>query len=159
MPVEIISLTPADLRPLREQFLAITRNAFAVPPYNESEMGVRAIVAAMERHSLLDGFRCLIAQEHSGGPILGFGYGFTGQPGLWWRDVVAREMTSAQIGFWLTDYFELTELAVLSRARGRGIGSLLHDTLLAGLPRRRAMSSTGARPRHAPLPQARLADR
>ena len=142
MPVEIVALTPADLRPYREQFLTITRDAFAAPPYNESETGVRAIITVMEYHATLDGFRCVIAREDSGGPVLGFGYGFTGQPALWWRDVVARAMTPEQAAFWLADYFELTELAVLTEARGRGIGSQLHDALIAGLPQRRALLST-----------------
>jgi ribosomal protein S18 acetylase RimI-like enzyme len=43
---------------------------------------------------------------------------------------------------WLTDTFELVELAVAPHAQGRGIGSRLHDTLLADLPHQAAVLST-----------------
>ncbi len=43
---------------------------------------------------------------------------------------------------WVGGHFEFVELAVLPEARGHGLGGRLHDVLLEGVPKERAMLST-----------------
>jgi ribosomal protein S18 acetylase RimI-like enzyme len=48
----------------------------------------------------------------------------------------------AVVDAWLTDYFELTELHVLPRAQGRGLGEDLLRRLMEGVPSSRVLLST-----------------
>lgn len=114
--------------------------AFSRPPYSQGEEGIRVFAQRFPRHTRNDGFRCLVAEED--GRVLGFAYGFTDKPGQWWHEQVAPTMKEAGLSRWLEDAFVLNELAVVPEAQGRGVGSRLHDAILDGLPRRRALLST-----------------
>lgn len=72
--------------------------------------------------------------------VIGMGFGHRSRPGDWWHDRVA-----AQVGVdhpALQDAWVLVELAVLEAYRGEGIGSALHNALLASQPCSRALLST-----------------
>ena len=74
------------------------------------------------------------------GLVVGAGFGMRSLPGQWWHDTVAGAVGAghpALQGAWV-----LAELAVLEAYRGRGIGSSLHDALLAAQPCPRALLST-----------------
>lgn len=84
-------------------------------------------------------FRIAIARD--GGELVGFAYGYTGEVGQWWTDRMLR-LAPPDVHPWLGGHFELVEIALRPPWQGKGIGSALHDTLLAGLPHDRAMLTT-----------------
>ena len=75
------------------------------------------------------------------GRLVGFSYGYTSQPGLWWREQVSAPLSPEQRADWFTDAFELAELHVHPSAQGHGLGSQLHDRLLRGQSHRTALLS------------------
>ena len=96
----------------------------------------------LPRHAARDGFRFLAARAPDG-RLTGFAYGYRGQPGQWWHDLVAAAMDDAARARWLAPgHFELAELHVHPEFRRRGIGTRLHDELLAGLGSATAVLST-----------------
>jgi ribosomal protein S18 acetylase RimI-like enzyme len=92
--------------------------------------------AIMDRHAASPGFRCLTAVDD--GVVAGFCYGFHGESGQWWHDMVASALASRSgAGYaapapespeavaWLEDSFEIAELHVLPPYQGAGIGRTL----------------------------------
>jgi ribosomal protein S18 acetylase RimI-like enzyme len=78
------------------------------------------------------GFR-FVAAEDEHGRLSGIAYGYHGEPGQWWHDMVAGELTADQRRTWLSSgHFELVELAVRPDLRGQGLGGRLLDAVLAG---------------------------
>jgi ribosomal protein S18 acetylase RimI-like enzyme len=63
--------------------------------------------------------------------LVGFGYGYRGQPGDWWHDVVARALGKEKSKEWLRDSFEVAELHVEPAWHGRGLGRQILETLLS----------------------------
>ena len=100
---------------------------------------MRAFAARFPAHAQRPGFRCCVARQ--GRRVAGFAYGFTGEPGDGWWDMVAERLSDDEVGAWLMDCFEFAELAVLPAARRQGLGEQLHDALLRGLPHRTAILS------------------
>jgi len=80
------------------------------------------------------------------GPLIGFAYGFHGEGGQWWHDVVSQAVTSARgretAADWLTDSFEIAEVHVLPGHQGQGTGQAMMLRLTAGRPERTAVLST-----------------
>jgi ribosomal protein S18 acetylase RimI-like enzyme len=114
--------------------------------------------AIMERHAASPGFRGLTA--HDDGQLVGFCYGFHGENGQWWHDMVAAALGSRCGGTgstgavsaqrtWLDDSFEIAELHVLPTSQGNGIGRSLLLTIAAGRPERTAVLSTADAPTRA----------
>jgi ribosomal protein S18 acetylase RimI-like enzyme len=106
--------------------------------------------AIMDRHAASPGFRGLTA--HVDGRLAGFTYGFHGQTGQWWHDMVASALAAgpARPGpDWLRDSFEIAELHVLPDYQGMGIGRSLLLTLTSGRPERTAVLSTADAPTRA----------
>lgn len=98
----------------------------------------------MERHAGHPEFRAFIA-EHSR-QVVGFGYGFHGESGQWWHDVVREELTrtsgSEHARHWLDDAWEVAELHVHPAFQGRGLGRALIMSLCADRPERTVVLST-----------------
>jgi ribosomal protein S18 acetylase RimI-like enzyme len=95
----------------------------------------------LSRHASRDDFR-FVGAFAPGGALVGFVYGYTGAPGQWWYDRVARALDRSARRLWLDrGHFEFTELAVHPDFQERGIGSQLHDRVLEGLTHERAMLS------------------
>jgi ribosomal protein S18 acetylase RimI-like enzyme len=117
--------------------------------------------AIMERHAASPGFRGLVAEAD--GQLAGFTYGFHGETGQWWHDMVAAALatrsrmtlTAADGGgpdsprAWLDDSFEVAELHVLPAWQGRGIGCSLLLSLVDRRPERTAVLSTADAPTRA----------
>ncbi len=142
-PVAVSLIAAPDLADLREQFVEVYRAAFASPPYCEGEAEVRRFAEeTLPRHVQRAGFRCCVAQDQANGLVVGFAYGYTGQVGQWWHDIVAQALDQVTADRWLPGSFEFVELAVMPTAQGRGIGGQLHDALVEGLPHRTALLST-----------------
>ncbi len=96
-----------------------------------------------ERHRARSGFR--LATAHAGADLVGFGWGYTGAAGQFWSDLVLERLGDA-VADWVGGHFELVELAVRPEARRQRTRTWLHDTLLAGLPHRRALLGTSDDP-------------
>lgn len=95
----------------------------------------------LPRHVGRDDFVFLAARDH--GSVVGFGYGYTGEPGQWWTDNVSRALTPAQRAAWLDPpHFEIVELHVRPSHQRGGIGSRLLAQLLTLQPHDRALLST-----------------
>src|SRR5690348_11115276 len=123
--------------------------AAAMKPPDRTLSGREAI---MDRHAASPGFRGLTA--HVGERLAGFTYGFHGESGQWWHDMVAAALATRSAGYagddgagaWLDDSFEVAELHVLPSWQGRGIGRSLLLSLAAGRPERTAVLSTADAP-------------
>ncbi len=106
----------------------------------------------MRRHAGYPAFKALLAKDTTaaggggGGQVLGFTYGFRGQPGQWWYDAVqsalATAIGQALTASWLTDCLEVAEVHVRKDQQRRGIGTRLLMTLTEGRTERTALLST-----------------
>lgn len=131
--------TAALLGTLRRQVVDVWASAHELPRASPTrdEFGR----TRLSRHAARDDFRFVGALARDGA-LVGFVYGYTGAPGQWWYDRVARALDRGARRRWFHPaHFEFTELAVHPDFQERGIGSRLHDRILEGLPHERAMLS------------------
>ncbi len=143
MTVKILTFDDVQqVVPVVEDIVVIYREAFGQAPYFKNDADVRSFTSVLPRHMQRDNFRCVVAREDDTQDILGFAYGYTGEAGQWWHDLVIRKMTPEDADFWMTNVFEVVELAVRPSALGRDYGGRIHDALLQGLPHRTAALST-----------------
>ena len=153
MKVTYRELRPREFRGAIRSLVAVY--AAAMNPPDRTLAGREAI---MDRHAAGPGFRGLTALVN--GQVAGFTYGFHGETGQWWHDMVAAALaTRPGAGVpgpgpdrgggpcaWLDDSFEIAELHVLPSWQGRGIGRSLLLTLASGRPERTAVLSTADAP-------------
>ena len=145
-------LGPGEFRAMIRQLVAVY--AAAMNPPDRTLAGREAI---MERHAASPEFRGLTALVD--GQLAAFTYGFHGENGQWWHDMVAaalatrrRSAAAQERGTpreWLDDSFEIAELHVLPGRQGNGIGRSLLLSLTAGRPERTAVLSTADAPTRA----------
>ena len=76
------------------------------------------------------------------GRVVGFGYGYRGEPGQWWHEHVRSRLDPVGYRAWLSDCFEVVELHVAPGVQGQGIGEQQIRLLLDGVNRRTAALST-----------------
>jgi ribosomal protein S18 acetylase RimI-like enzyme len=139
--VRIVVVDGEKALALAEQLAQVYRRAFGAPGYDEPEESVRRFLdEQLPSHTTRDGFRCAIAR--SSDQVIGFGYGYTGQRGQWWSDWVAQRAPAEVVQRWLGGHFEFVELAVDPAEHGHGVGTELHDALLAGLSHEVALLTT-----------------
>ncbi|HEY9089584.1 MAG TPA: GNAT family N-acetyltransferase [Anaerolineaceae bacterium] len=119
-----------DFPALLEPVIDVYRLAFAPPPYEKGEGEVIAFSAMLQTHIQRPGF-CGFWASDLHGRMTGFVYGFSGGPGQFWYDTVSSAMPPPLVERWLSDYFELVDLAVCPEQQGKGIGTRLHDEILA----------------------------
>jgi ribosomal protein S18 acetylase RimI-like enzyme len=160
MKVTDSELGPQEFRAAIRELVAVYAAAMNAP---ERLLGGRE--AIMERHATSPGFRCLTATAD--GVIAGFTYGFHGETGQWWHDMVAGALAvnpgavhpdqdrTAHSGAdgtaaaWLDNSFEIAELHVLPPYQGMGIGRALLLSLTSGRQERTAVLSTADAPTRA----------
>jgi len=145
MDVVYRELGPREFRAAIGRLVAVYAAAMNPP---DRLLGGRE--AIMDRHAASPGFRSLTA--HVDGRLAGFTYGFHGETGQWWHDMVASALAAgpARPGpDWLRDSFEIAELHVLPDYQGMGIGRSLLLTLTSGRPERTAVLSTADAPTRA----------
>lgn len=141
--VEIASVASSDIATIVDQLVDVYRGAFTVSPYSETEDDVQHFASeTLPRHAARDGFRLVVARDEQEGPVAGFVYGYHGEPGQWWYNIVSAALEPDLIARWMADYFELVTLAVAPRAQRRGIGGRLHDEILDGHRWRHTMLTT-----------------
>ena len=85
MKVTDSELGPQEFRAAIRELVAVYAAAMNAP---ERLLGGRE--AIMDRHAASPGFRCLTATAD--GVIAGFTYGFHGETGQWWHDMVASAL-------------------------------------------------------------------
>lgn len=134
-------MSPSDVLGVVDQFVAVYRAAFAGEPYLRQESEVAEFGRALPLHIKREGFRCVVA-SNGAGPLAGFAYGYRTRPGQWWYDNVSHGLGPQETATWLSDAFQVTEVAVVPAFQRQGIGGALHDALLDGLPYSRAVLST-----------------
>lgn len=142
MQVRLFKLSPEDIEAQEAQIHDVYRQAFAAPPYNNTEEGVRGFAQTLAHHIQRDGLSFYTARDEEVDRLVGFTYGYTSHPGQWWHDTIASAMTSTMAQEWFSYTLELVELAVIPDAQGYGLGGQLHDALLRDVPHRTALLST-----------------
>jgi ribosomal protein S18 acetylase RimI-like enzyme len=139
-----------------EQFRAAIRELVTVyaAAMNPPERTLSGRESIMERHAASPRFRGLAALVD--GRLAGFSYGFHGENGQWWHDMVAAALATRSRAAsgpgsdtprqWLDDSFEIAELHVMPDCQGQGIGRSLLLALAAGRTERTAVLSTADAP-------------
>ncbi|MFC4907806.1 GNAT family N-acetyltransferase [Actinomadura gamaensis] len=112
--------------------------AAAMRPPGEQLPGRHSI---MQRHTTYPRFRAFVVERPRSlpglpGSVRGFAYGFHGESGQWWHDVVRRALTERggpeHAAYWLDDAFEVAELHVHPDDQGHGHGRALLNALCEG---------------------------
>jgi ribosomal protein S18 acetylase RimI-like enzyme len=96
------------------------------------------------RHSGRAGFQ--LARAYGPGGLVGFAYGYTGEPGQWWTDNARAALGPELADEWLGGHFEVVSIGVLAASRGAGTGRALLRALLGGLPHDRLLLMTASEP-------------
>jgi ribosomal protein S18 acetylase RimI-like enzyme len=139
--VGIAELSRADFLAYIEKFLTIYAAAMGAAA---DELPSRE--AIMQRHAGNPGFRALAVYRGTPARIVAFTYGFHGQHGQWWHDVVHAGITARAdvptANGWLDDVVEIAEVHVHPDYQARGIGRQMVLTLAAGRSERTAVLST-----------------
>lgn len=127
--------------PLFEGAIAVYGDAFARPPYSDPDRGREVKQRLRDTHSVRAGFRGFIAVLESG-RVGGMCYGYHSERGQWWHDTVRSAIARSQSDRWLSDAYELVEVAVAPATQDRGIGRALISRLLDGRPEATCVLST-----------------
>lgn len=133
--VRIVSWTGPQFAERVADAMAIYVEAMGYPDYTGTQRAVSA-----RKHIANEGFACRAALVDD--ELVGFGYGYTTRAGQWWHDLVHRALVRENTQGWLEDAFELSELHVLSRYQGAGLGREVLLSLAGGLPHRAMLLST-----------------
>jgi ribosomal protein S18 acetylase RimI-like enzyme len=92
------------------------------------------------RHAARSGYRLAVATDAD--TVAGFAWGYIGERGQYWTDLVADVLPREVAGDWVGGgHFEFVELAVLADYRRHGVGSRLHDVLLSDVHQRCLLST------------------
>lgn len=102
------------------------------------ERAAPASLAFFRAQARLPLFLGCIALDNGRG--VGFAFGTASLPGQWWHDTVAEHVGAQHPA--LQEAWVLTEIAVLAAYRGRGLGAVLHDTVLRRQPLPNVLLST-----------------
>jgi ribosomal protein S18 acetylase RimI-like enzyme len=138
----IVTYDGEQARALGPRVYGLYTESFRGPPHREQESRSQYL-ARWERHVERPRF-VLLALESTGNHrrTVGFLYGYRSDPGTWWHDRVAANLPTRARGRWLADAFELVELGVIPRARGRGFGVSLVRRVLELATTRTVVLST-----------------
>lgn len=127
----------------RAEFVARIREAMTIYAeamgYSPSVVDNRAGYATA--HAGRPGFRAVAALDPEDA-LLGFGYGYTSEPGQWWHDQVTAAVDGGAVATWLRGSLELCELHVRPDRQGAGLGRAILMTLLAEAPQPAVLLST-----------------
>ena len=119
-------------------FRLVYAEAFAEPPYNETEDDVKATFRRFRSQTRKSAFRSVLARTEGGEPV-GIAYGHPlGADARWW-DELTEPVTGEMRREDGRRTFGLMELAVRAPWRGQGIARRLHETLLDGIGTERVL--------------------
>jgi ribosomal protein S18 acetylase RimI-like enzyme len=133
----IAEWSPAMIAASSEEIREVFAAAFVMSADEASRF-----VGHLATHATRRDFRFFAAWDGDDGPLLGFIYGYTGEPGQWFHDRIRAALAPEIAEHWLADVYEVVEFAVRPEAQGRGIGGQLHDALVSSLTNRTAILST-----------------
>jgi ribosomal protein S18 acetylase RimI-like enzyme len=134
MSIEMAILTPQAVSRRLAELQSVYEKMYAMPAGSGD-----GFCPFLVEHSQRKGFRLCAAVDEVHDQLVGFGYGFTGQPGQVWRDSMAKAVGAEMAAKWLTGHFEFAEFGVIPSLRRRGIGTRLYDAVFCGLPHRTAV--------------------
>jgi ribosomal protein S18 acetylase RimI-like enzyme len=135
--ITLAELPPTIFTAWIDRFMAVYTAAMNPP---ERQLAGREQI--MERHAANPDFRAIVALSPDQS-LVGFVYGFHGETGQWWHDMVASALATTNGAVaWLTNSFEIAELHVLPPWQGQGIGRSLLLTIASGRQERTAVLST-----------------
>ena len=155
MATFLIDLSPSDMQRRLSDALAIYVDAMRYPKGTEDQRA-----SMWMEHSRRRGWRAVAAVEVAddagdpppadrltGAPMLGVAYGYCGSPDQWWQQQMVAGLRRAgaaprEIGSLTASYFELTEVHIVPRSQGRGLGEALVRRLLLGRSERMVLLST-----------------
>ncbi|MEV6950359.1 GNAT family N-acetyltransferase [Streptomyces sp. NPDC051183] len=121
-----------------DSFRVIYAEAFAEPPYDESEDDVAAAFRRFPVQALKRAFRAVLARTEGGEPI-GMAYGYPlGPDAVWWDELIepVPDDMRREDG---RRTFGLMELAVRGPWRGQGVARRLHTALLDSIGAERVL--------------------
>ncbi|MFI5689187.1 GNAT family N-acetyltransferase [Streptomyces sp. NPDC051636] len=121
-----------------DAFRLIYAEAFAEPPYNESEDDVAAAFRRFPVQARNRAFRATLARCEDGEPV-GMAYGHPLRPDTGWWDELTEPVPEDMRREDGHRTFGLMELAVRGPWRGQGIARRLHETLLDGIGAERVL--------------------
>lgn len=133
------TLTAPEVRAQFAAFVAVYSDAFAAPPYSKTTSEIAAFAASLPDATMRPGFKVRCAFQT--GSLVGFAWGYQAQPGQTLYDVAARQKPALRDS-WLSDSFQLAEMAVTNALQGQGIGAQLHDGLLQSATQAKAILAT-----------------
>jgi ribosomal protein S18 acetylase RimI-like enzyme len=151
----LINLPPQDMQRRLTDALSVYVDAMRYPPGTETQRA-----AMWLEHTRRQGWQAVAAvevdtpagdrpstAELSDAPLLGVAYGYCGAPDQWWQQQVVAGLQRGgfpgpEITKLMSSYFELTELHILPRAQGRGLGEALARRLLADRSEANVLLST-----------------
>jgi ribosomal protein S18 acetylase RimI-like enzyme len=140
----LINVAAQDMQRRLADALSVYVDAMRYPPGTESQRA-----AMWLEHTRRHGWQAVAAveldtpagdtpstAELSDAPLLGVAYGYCGAPDQWWQQQVVAGLQRGgfpgpEIAKLMSSYFELTELHILPRAQGQGLGEALARRLLA----------------------------
>ncbi|MEV7521890.1 GNAT family N-acetyltransferase [Streptomyces sp. NPDC091371] len=128
---------PAAVR-AEEAFKLIYAEAFAEPPYNETEDDVAAAFRRFPVQARNGAFRAVLARTPEGEPI-GMAYGHNLGPDTVWWDELTEPVPDDLRREDGRRTFALRELAVRGPWRGQGVARRMHETLLDGIGAERVL--------------------
>jgi ribosomal protein S18 acetylase RimI-like enzyme len=136
--LRVVRFTPEGLVDRLSEALGVYVIAMSYP-----RAAIRQRAPLWREHTQRPGWRAVGALDERN-TLVGLGYGYTGARGQWWHEEVRRGLLGGDPGglHWLADYFELTELHVLPRHQGAGLGEHLLRALLADRPEAAVLLST-----------------
>lgn len=121
-----------------DAFRLIYAEAFAEPPYNETEDDIAATFRRFRSQTCKATFRATLARAEDGEPA-GMAYGYPLGPNTGWWDQLIEPVPDEMRREDGHRTFGLMELAVRATWRGQGIARRLHETLLDGIEAERVL--------------------
>ncbi|HEX3733186.1 MAG TPA: GNAT family N-acetyltransferase [Mycobacteriales bacterium] len=133
--MELVSWGPNDMLRNLDALLDVYSTAM---DYHRNVMEWRRGYIASHAHR--SGFRAVATFDDD--RLVGFCYGYRGQPGQWWHDQVSGALVPEGYRHWLADCFEVVELHVHPDSQGAGLGERQLSAVLADAGARTAVLST-----------------
>lgn len=121
-----------------DKFRLVYAEAFAEPPYNETEADVAATFRRFRAQTRKRTFRAALAHTEEGGPV-GITYGYSLGPNTEWWDQLTTPVSDDIRREDGHRTFGLMELAVRTPWRGRGVARRLHKAVLIGIDAERVL--------------------
>jgi len=129
---EILRFDGSDAKALHGDVVDIYRSVFTQPPFDDSEREVGWFDQEFGGDVELPGFRCFVARAE--GRTVGFAYGFRTFDTEPWNDWYAEVLNAVGptvADEWIRGQYAVGWFALLPDHRGQGLGSRLHDELIA----------------------------